>query len=596
MGPRGKSAGLLTVVMGWALGCSNGGSVPEDRASSYTDPGDVAIDSSAPPVSLHFTDITTSAGIDFVHETGAAGRKWMPETMGSGGGFLDYDADGRPDIFLVNGSRWPGESGEGPPSTPRLYRNLGGGRFSDVTTSANLDFSVYGMGAAFADYDADGDVDIYLTALGDNKLLRNDGGRFTDVTARAGVHGNSGRREDPPAWSTAASWLDVDRDGWLDLFVCNYVKWTPETDLFVTLDGTNKSYATPQQYEGESCRLYRNLGGGRFADITERAGVFNPDGKSLGIAVADFNDDGWPDIFVTNDTYRNFLYMNRGDGSFDDAALTAGVALDEAGRARAGMGVDVADLTGDGTWSVVIGNFSREPLSLFTQVGTGDLFQDRAGRARLTGPTLLPLTFGVTFADLDLDGRADLLVGNGHIEPDINAVQRDITFEQAPQLFWNAGDRRFVDISDRVGPSFAVPTVARGVATADIDADGDLDILITVNGGAPKLLRNDVETVSSIRLRLAGRPPNRGALGAVVSVFAGSTRQRRTVATGSSYLSQSDLETLIFGLAGAKQADSVIVRWPTDGRISRFGPLAADGTYVLDEQTDDLRRVTEPGG
>ena len=596
LGPRGKSAGLLTVVTGLAMGCSNGRSVAEDRAPSYTDPRDVAIDSSAPPVSLHFTDITTAAGIDFVHETGAAGQKWMPETMGSGGGFLDYDADGWPDIFLVNGSRWPGESGERPPSTPRLYRNLGGGRFSDVTNAAGLEFSIYGMGAAFADYDADGDVDIYLTALGDNKLLRNDGGRFTDVTARAGVHGNSGRRGDPPAWSTAASWVDVDRDGWLDLFVCNYVKWTPETDLFVTLDGTNKSYATPQQYEGESCRLYRNLGDGRFTDITQRAGVFNPKGKSLGIAVADFNDDGWPDIFVANDTYQNFLYLNDGDGTFTDVALAAGVAYDEFGRARAGMGVDVADITGEGRLSIVIGNFSREPLSLFTQIGSDGLFQDLAGRARLTGASLLPLTFGLVFADMDLDGYTDLIALNGHIEPDINTVQRDITFAQPPQLFRNTGSGRFTDMSGRVGDAFAEPIVGRGVATADIDRDGDLDILMTVNGGSAKLLRNDLAAPSNgwVGLRLKGRHPNLNAIGAVVTVYAGEIVQRQMVKTGSSYLSQSQLSVLIFGLADAARADSIAVRWPASGKVERFGPVVGGREYVIEEGGGGMTAVSAP--
>ena len=313
---------------------------------------------------IRFSDIASDAGIDFVHETGAFGEKWMPETMGSGGGFLDYDEDGWPDIFLVNSSRWPGRGGTPPIATPRLYRNLGNGTFEDVTVQAGLNFSLYGMGAAFADYDADGDTDIYVTAVGDNKLLRNDDGVFTDVTQSTGVHGNSGGRGDPPSWSTAAAWVDTDRDGYLDLFVCGYVKWTPETDLFQTLDGTTKSYATPEQYQGDTCLLYRNQNGGRFEDVTHEAGVFNPEGKSLAVAVADFNDDRWPDIVVANDVQPNFLYINNGDGTFSDVALRAGVAFDEFGRARAGMGIDVADVQGQGKLQTGIRDDSLQHFDL----------------------------------------------------------------------------------------------------------------------------------------------------------------------------------------------------------------------------------------
>lgn len=531
---------------------------------------------------IKMTDITREAGIQFTHVTGAFGQKWMPETVGSGGGFLDYDNDGLLDIFLVNGKEWEGHASN-TKSTCKLYRNLGDGTFEDVSEKAAITFSIYGMGSCFADYDADGDMDIYITAVGDNMLLRNDQGKFTDVTQQFHATGNDTSPGAVPAWSTGAVWVDVDRDGWLDLFVANYVKWTPETDIYITRDGKNKSYATPDVYKGESCRLYKNVKGKYFKDITENAGVLNYDGKSLGVAIADFNNDSWPDIVVSNDTQSNFLYINNGDGTFSDKAIVAGIGYDENGLARAGMGIDVADIGNNDKLAIAIGNFSQEPLSLYTQTGSGELFQDRAGAARLTRPSLLKLTFGLQFCDFDVDGYLDLITANGHIEPQINEIQKDITFAQTPQMFYNSGGK-YIDMSSEAGEVFNEPVVGRGIATADFDKDGDMDVLITVNGGSPKLLRNDSEGNNNyVGIILKGKNPNFQAIGAKIILFTNGMKQQRMVRTGSSYLSQSDIVTTIIGLGKNEKADSLKVIWPTSGNNKILRDLMINQVHVIEE-------------
>ncbi|WP_420635206.1 CRTAC1 family protein [Candidatus Palauibacter sp.] len=572
------AAGLLAPA---ATSCGPGGAEREE-APTYTEarPSFTERAGDDASTSIRFTDVTAAAGIDFVHATGAFGDKWMPETMGSGVLVLDYDGDGWPDLFFVNSTGWEGHA-EDRGATSMLFRNLGDGTFRNVTVEAGLGRPIYGMGGSAADYDADGDTDLYVTAVGDNRLYRNDGGRFTDVTSETGTAGNASGAADP-AWSTASAWFDADRDGWLDLLVCNYVDWTPETDLFFSRDGVNKSYATPEEYNGESCRLLRNEAGGQFRDVTTESGLDNPDGKSLGIVIDDFTGDSLPDIAIANDTYQNFLYKNQGDGTFVDVALDAGVAFDEFGRARAGMGVDVGDILNRGQLSIAIGNFSNEPVSLFTQIQEG-LFQDLAGAARLTRSTLLPLTFGLRFVDLDLDRYVDLVLGNGHIEPEIEAIQGDVTFAQPPQLFRNDGRGGFADIGRLVGGGFDQPIVARGVATLDYDRDGDLDLVISTNGGPAKLLRNDLGPGPGwVRVRLAGAAPNLGAVGATVRVFVGDGGQRLVVSTASSYLSQSEANPVLAGLGGAGRADSVVVVWPTGGR-SVAGPVEAGREIVIHE-------------
>lgn len=541
---------------------------------------------------VRWVDITREAGIDFLHVTGASGNKWMPETVGGGGGFVDYDGDGHADILLVNSCEWTEEPSAAHRSSPRLYRNAGNGKFEDVTVSTGLDAVLfYGMGFCAADYDGDGDVDLFLTGVGRSILLVRQGEHYVDRSAerlRFADDAQSGTRGD---WSLGAAWFDADGDGDLDLFVCNYVDWSPETDVYTTLDGRTKSYATPVVYEGRTNRLFENRGGGLLIEVTREAGLYNPKAKSMGVVVDDFDRDGRPDLFITNDTERNLLYLNRG-GRFEEVGLAAGCAYDEDGRARAGMGVDTADITNDGDLCIAIGNFSREPLSLYQRRPDGLLFVDAASRARLSRPTLQSLTFGVLFFDADLDGFVDLAVANGHIEPEINRTQSEITFAQPPQLFLNQRDGTFFDATVAGGEDFSRPMVGRALACADIDGDGDLDLLITENGGRPRLLRNErIRTAHPesepdsaphwLRVRLISQSPNHEAIGATIRVTAeGGPPQIRRIRTGGSYLSQSE-RIATFGLNAAEAAD-VEVTWP-DGSRTRFEQLSAGRLHVLSQ-------------
>jgi hypothetical protein len=525
---------------------------------------------------IHFRDITSQAGIHFTHNNGAFGKKWLPETMGPGCAFIDYDNDGYPDILLVNGEDWPGHNHAGP-TTPKLYHNNHDGTFTDVTRKAGLAVPMFGLGVAVADYDNDGFDDIFITALGQSHLFHNNGnGTFTEVTKAAGMWG-------PNEFSTSAAWVDYDRDGKLDLVVANYVQWSEPGDLYCTLDGAHKSYCTPESYKGTAVRLWHNLGGGKFEDATQKAGLADPTSKSLGVAILDYNADGWPDILIANDTQPNKLYLNKKDGTFEERGVTSGIAFSEDGIARAGMGVDAADYDRSGQPSVIISNFANQMVSLYHNEGNG-LFVDEAPQSEVGRATLVTLGFGCFFFDYDNDGWPDIFVADGHIEDQIEHVQKRVSYAEPAHLFHNLGGGKFQEVTAQMGQAFAAPRVARGAAYADIDNDGFLDVLVTTNAGPAYLFHNEGGSNHSLRLKLVGTKSNRDGIGAVVRVTSGNNskdKQSKMLRSGSSYLSQSEL-VLTFGLGAETKADSVEIQWPS-GAVDKLSNVNASQTVTVEE-------------
>jgi enediyne biosynthesis protein E4 len=526
----------------------------------------------AADLGFHFVDVSASAGIRFQHNSGAYGGKLLPETLGSGCAFLDYDGDGWQDILLVNSMDWPGHKRQR--TTLKLYRNNRNGTFTDVTKAVGLDVEMYGMGVAVGDYNNDGFPDVFISCVGQSRLFRNMGnGTFTDVTKTAGLLGRQGL-------STSAVWLDYDRDGLLDLFVCNYVRWTAEHDVFCSLDGKNKSYCTPEAYRGDTCWLYHNKGNGTFEDVTASSGVFDSSSKSLGVAMLDYDQDGWPDLLVANDTQPNKLYRNLHNGKFKDVAVEAGLAFSTEGKARAGMGVDVADFENSGKPGIVITNFDNEMIGLYHYMGQG--YDDVAMQEGLGAASRNTLGFGCVFFDVNLDGRLDIAVANGHIDETVRNIRGNVGYAQPAQLFLNEGGRKFRDAAAEVGGGYDQPKVGRGLAVGDFDRDGDLDLLLTTNNGGAYLYRNDVRNGNrSIRFRLVGTKSNRDAIGATVHLYANGQQQTGMVRSGSSYLSQSEFP-VTFGVGKSEQVERVVVDWPS-GRTEEYKNLLTGKTFQVIE-------------
>jgi hypothetical protein len=551
------------------LGVAGLAASPLARFRHALDVSELITAQSAATPGFRLVDVTSAAGIQFRHNSGAYGGKLLPETLGSGCAFLDYDADGWQDILLINGMDWPQHKRQR--TTLRLYRNNRDGTFTDATHRAGLDVEMYGMGVAVGDYNNDGFPDVLVTCVGQNHLFRNTGkGTFTDVTHSSGLDGRL-------AFSTSALWFDYDRDGLLDLFVCNYVKWSAEHDVFCSLDGKHKSYCTPEAYRGETCWLFHNRGDGTFEDVTAKCGIFDTSSKSLGVAMLDYDRDGWPDLLVANDTQPNKLYRNQRNGTFKDVAVEAGIAFSAEGKARAGMGVDAADFDHSGFPGVAITNFDNEMIGLYHPAANG-AYNDVAVEAGVGLASQNTLGFGCAFLDANLDGALDLVVANGHIDDTVRNIRGNVGYAQPPQIFLNNGQGKFQDVAAAAGESFSQPKVGRGLGYADFDRDGDLDILMTTNNGPAYLYRNDqLSGNHSIRFHLTGTKSNRDAIGAMVRIEHEGSTQERLVKGGSSYLSQSELP-LTFGLGKRDKIDRVTIEWPS-GRTEEYKNLAAGQSY-----------------
>lgn len=537
---------------------------------------------------IQFTDVTLDSGVDYQHFNGATGHKLLPETMGGGVAIFDFNNDDAPDLLFVNGTSWPDENSVKPPnSSLALYANDGGGKFEDVTDQAGLTTQFYGMGCAVGDVDNDGDSDLFITCVGENRFFRNEGSVFVDATSVTGLAGDN-------RWSSSAGFFDYDRDGFIDLFVCNYVAWSPEIDveLNFTLNGEDRAYGPPTNYGGLQCYLYHNRGDGTFEEVGKQAGIHivnettgRPVGKSLAIVLADLDQDGFDDILVANDTVQNFMFHNRGDGTFEEVGMVAGIAFDRNGKSTGAMGIDVAHPWNDDQCAVGIANFANEMTSFYVTAGDRLAFVDEALMNGIGSPSRSRLSFGLLFFDADLDGYVDFLQANGHLEDEIAEVQPSQTYQQRAQLFWNCShlDRSCYKIMpDEFVGSLATPIVGRGAACGDLDADGDLDLVMTQIGGSPLVLRNDQNTGHHwLRVRLVGGESNREALGATIELATGDIVQTRIVTRTRSYLSQNEL-VATFGLGEHQSADSITISWP-NGKKTQLANVTVDQTLVVDE-------------
>jgi len=577
-----KRIGLLLIVV--LLGaCSKSSDKPapvSEPAAPSEAPGETAPKAETKPKASTpprpndpylFSDITSDAGISFKHFNDASPRKYLPETMGAGVAFFDYDNDGRPDLFFVNGARLRSSKAGSP--TCALYRNVDGFTFSDVTVAAGLSDPIFGMGAAVGDIDNDGFLDLFVSGVDEDRLYRNRGdGTFENVGRKMGLS-NVG-------FSSSAAFLDYDRDGYLDLLVGRYVEWSAETDIICSPDGVHQTYCTPESYKGATNRLYKNIGGKRLRDVTRTAGLWYPDGKTLGIAILDYNRDSWPDIAVANDTVRNYLFVNNRDGSFSEVGVMSGMAYSESGATRGGMGIDASDADADGYWDIVVGNFSQE-MSAFYRGSEKGFFQDEAPQVGIGLATLMTLAFGTLFLDFDNDGALDVVIANGHIEPEISKTQRLQQYAQPLHVFRNTDNTMFRPVEDHRGSPLHMPLVGRGLAYADIDTDGDLDLAVTQNGRAAKLLRNNAKPRSWIRVQLTGSRSNRVGYGTTVKAIDGARSWTRVLTSGRSYLSACE-PVLTIGLGNATALDRLEITWPS-GAVQKVEKPAIKQLLVVKE-------------
>lgn len=574
-----KNTLFVLTIFCFLIACSNNNS--EEQASENSKPSNTK-------TKIQFTEISKEAGIDMKHESGAYGEFFMPETMGSGAAFIDYNQDNYQDIIVVGGGSWEKSANQNVKSL-RLYKNKGDGTFQETTAEMGLDkVKCYGFGVTVGDYDNDGDDDFYVTTLEKNLLFRNDGTTFTEVGKSAGVDGKA-------VWSTASIFIDVDKDGFLDLFVGNYIKWSQKIDrnIFCSLDGVNDNYCHPNLYEGEQGVFYYNNGDGTFSDETKKRGFTGVGDiapmKTLGLASIDFDKNGHPDLVFANDMQPDLLFQNKGDGTFQEMGTMAGIAYNRKGKPRAGMGIAIGDLDNSGNESIVVGNFSRQPISVYQALPNG-MFKDNAYSSKIGETSFLTLTFGVSFFDADLDGDQDIFTANGHVFTDIEKKAANIKYKQPPHFFVNNGKGTFSDNAAQIGGLMQTPMVARGSATADIDNDGDIDLLITENNGNVHLLRNDSKSSNHfLRLALKATTGNPNAIDAKVTITYNGKTQTRRVKSSDSYLSQSEFP-ITFGLGEATKIDKIEVIW-LSGEKSVFENVEVDKFYELSESINELKHI-----
>ena len=537
-----------------------------------------------------FTDATEASGVDFVHRNHATEERYLPETMGTGVAVFDLDGDDLPDLLFMDGAPVDGSQVRDSRAAGSIYRNLGDGRFEHLTALGINDHHGLGgifpaMGLAVGDVDNDGRTDVFVSGVGEQRLYRNlGGGDFEDVTAPAGLRVE--RTTDDLGFGTSAAFFDADGDDLVDLYVGRYVPWTPETDVRCSPDGEHHTYCTPEVYDGAANVFYRNLGPeadgiARFEDQTAAWGLDQPVGKTLGVAVLDHDGDGRPDLAIANDTDRNHLFVQTTAGRYEEVGVSAGMAYSVSGATRGAMGIDAGDVNGDGVVDLAVGNFAQEMTAIYTGQSAG-LYRDEAASLGIGLPSLMQVAFGTLLVDLDLDGRLDLVLANGHIEPEIRNYQSIQSYRQPLGVYRNLGET-FEPITAPDGP-LSESYVGRGLAAADLDGDGDLDLVLTQNGGPARILRNDAPPASWLRVRLEGTASHRTGYGAVVTVRSGGRTQRRALTSGRSYLSASE-PVLTFGFGAGEAVESVEVRWPS----GRFQSLEAPATT-------QLLILREPGG